>query len=175
MTTRLKVRYYGDPVLRRMAQPVRSVGPVERLFIKELISAMYAYDGTGLAAIQVGLEEQIFVADFGEGPFAVINPMILEASSHETFMEEGCLSFPEIRFKVKRPESIRVRYVTESNMTVERELSGLPAKIFQHETDHLNAKMIIDHASPEEREKFKPQLTRLETLAQKKKQDLRRA
>jgi peptide deformylase len=155
--------------LRKPARPVISVGPAEKLLIKEMIKAMYDFDGSGLAANQVGIEEKIFVADAGEGPFAVINPEIIKSSSKQTVLEEGCLSFPGIHIKVKRPESVRVRYKTEHNETVEVDVSGLAAKIFQHETDHLNGRMIIDYASKAEKDLFKVQLAKLEEGAALKK------
>jgi len=167
MPTALKLRYFGDPVLRKPAKPLRGVGPVERLIVKEMIRAMYDFDGLGLAATQVGMDEQIFVADDGDGPFAVINPEILWASPRKTPLEEGCLSFPGIRISVHRPERVRVRYWDETGRTVERELSGTLAKVFQHETDHLFGRMIIDHATPEEKEKYKVQLAKLEALSKR--------
>ena len=166
MATKLKLRLYGDPVLRKVARPVKNVGPAERLLLKEMIRAMYEFDGAGLAANQVGIEEQIFVADAGDGdgPFAIINPEILRKSSKETFLEEGCLSFPKIRINVQRPETVRVRYLNEFGHPIEKDLSGLLAKIFQHESDHLFGRMIIDHATPAELEKYKTQLAELEAL-----------
>ena len=169
MTTRLRLRTYGDPCLRKPTRPVVTVGPAEKLLIKELVPAMYAFDGTGLAANQVGIDARIFVADVGEGPFAVIDPEILKASAHQTVMEEGCLSFPGIHIKVKRPESIRVRYLNERNERVEADLSGIPSKVFQHEIDHLNGLAIIDHASQAEKAKFKDQLAALEAAYRKNK------
>jgi peptide deformylase len=152
-------------VLRKKARAVKSVGPAERLIIREMIRAMYDFDGSGLAAPQVGIDEQIFVADAGEGPYAVINPEIISASGRETVLEEGCLSLPGIRISMKRPETLQVRYMDESGRTVERELSGLMAKIYQHEGDHLFGRMIIDYATPAEREKFKIPLAKLEALS----------
>jgi peptide deformylase len=165
MPTALKLRYYGDPCLRKPAARVKSVGAAERLLIKELIRAMYDFEGSGLAATQVGIGEQIVVADAGEGPFAIINPEIIKASSKETTMEEGCLSLPHVRINVKRPAAIRVRYFDENGHKVEKDLEALAARIFQHETDHLFGRMIIDHASKAEREKFKVQLAKLEALS----------
>lgn len=165
MPTALKLRYYGDPVLRKSASPVEVVGPSERFFIQEMIRAMYEFEGAGLAAPQVGVERQIFVADAGEGPFAVINPEIVEASSEQTVMEEGCLSLPGVRVNIKRPSSIRVRYLDSNGRRLERVLSGLLARIFQHESDHLYARMLIDYATDAERAKFQPQLARLEALS----------
>ncbi len=169
MTTKLRLRIYGDPCLRKPTRPVLTVGPAERLLVKEMIPAMYAFDGTGLAANQVGIDARIFVADIGEGPFAVINPEILQASEKQTVLEEGCLSFPGIHIKVKRPEAIRVKYLSEHNETIEAELTGIPAKVFQHEIDHLNGRAIIDHASRAEKIKFKDTLAALEASHQKRK------
>jgi peptide deformylase len=165
MPTALKLRYYGDPVLRKPAHPVKSVGPAERLIIKEMIRAMYDFSGSGLAAPQVGIDEQIFVADAGDGPFAIINPEVIKILGKETFYEEGCLSLPGIRINVKRPETILVRYTDETGKVFERELTGLMSKIFQHEGDHLFGRLIIDYATPAELEKFNVQLAKLEALS----------
>lgn len=165
MATALKLRFYGDPCLRKTAAKVVSVGPAERILIKELIRAMYEFEGAGLAAPQVGISEQIFVADAGEGPFAVINPEFIKVSVDETRMEEGCLSLPGIRINVSRPAVVHIRYLDENGRKVERELTGLMAKIFQHESDHLFGSMMIDHASDVEREKFQEKLVRLEALS----------
>jgi len=124
-----------------------------------MIPAMYAFDGTGLAANQVGIEEKIFVADIGEGPFAVINPEIIRVSEKKTVLEEGCLSLPGIHVKVKRPADIRVRYLSERNELIEAELTGIPAKVFQHEIDHLNGCLIIDHASKAAMDSFAEKLS----------------
>ncbi|MBF0121889.1 MAG: peptide deformylase [Candidatus Omnitrophica bacterium] len=167
MPTKLKLRLYGDPVLRKVAKTVKSVGLAERLLMKELIAAMYDFDGAGLAATQVGIEEQIFVGDSGEGPFVVINPQILRYSFKRTILEEGCLSFPEIRIRIERAETISVRFQNEFGQVIEREYSGLPAKVFQHEVDHLNGRLIIDYATKTDLEKYKGQLAKLEVLSLK--------
>jgi peptide deformylase len=143
------------------------VGPAERMIIHEMCQAMYEFEGSGLAAPQVGIDQQIFVADVGEGPFAVINPEFLKKSSQETVLDEGCLSLPKIRINVSRPEVVRVRYLDETGRPVERELSSLMAKVFQHESDHLQGCMIIDYASREEKAKYKEQLAELESLYKK--------
>ncbi|MBF0569960.1 MAG: peptide deformylase [Candidatus Omnitrophica bacterium] len=167
MPTKLKLRYYGDPVLRKVARPVKEVGAAERFLIKEMIRAMYEFDGSGLAAVQIGIEEQIFVADIGEGPFAVVNPEILKKSVTESVVEEGCLSLPGIRVNVRRPEAIVVRYRNEFGQLIEREFSALFARVFQHETDHLLGRMLIDYASKAEKEKYQDQLAALEALSRK--------
>jgi peptide deformylase len=167
MTTKLRLRTFGDPCLRKPTRPVLALGPAERMLIREMIPAMYAFDGTGLAANQVGIDARIFVADIGEGPFAVINPEIIQVSEKQTVLNEGCLSFPGIHIKVKRPEAISVRYFSERNEMIEADLTGVPAKVFQHEIDHLNGRAIIDHASRVEKIKFKGTLAALEAAYKK--------
>jgi len=157
----LRLRFYGDPCLRTKSITVEEVGPGERMLIEAMIEAMHKYEGVGLAAPQVGINQQIFVADIGEGPIAVINPEIVEKEGSEV-MEEGCLSIPGVLVKVKRPERIIVRYKNEESQTVERELSELMARVFQHETDHLHAKLIVDYANLAEKAKIKKQLKELE-------------
>jgi peptide deformylase len=162
-TIGLRIRIYGDPCLRKRSKAVKEVGPSERFLINAMIDTMHAHKGIGLAAPQVGINEQIFVVDTGDGPFAVINPHIIKKTGSDV-MEEGCLSIPEVLVKVKRAESIVVEYLDENNRKVEFKCSGLLAKVIQHETDHLNGKLIIDYASPEEKEKFKKIVHQLEKL-----------
>ena len=146
ITTKLKIRIYGDPILRQKAAPLRQVGPPERMLIASMLESMYEHKGIGLAAPQVGVSEQIFVADTGEGPIVVVNPQILSRRGSE-IKEEGCLSIPGVVLKLKRPQKIRVKYLNQDNEIVEREFSGLTARVIQHETDHLKGKLIVDYAS----------------------------
>jgi peptide deformylase len=97
-----------------------------------------------LAAPQVGISEQIFVVDTGKDSFAVINPKILNATGSEA-MEEGCLSIPDVHVVIKRATTIDVEFIDENNQKVRAKLSGLAAKVFQHEYDHLQGKLIIDY------------------------------
>lgn len=157
----LRIRTYGDPCLRRKSKVVKEVGPSERFLINAMIETMRAHKGIGLAAPQVGLNEQIFVADIGDGPFVIINPRITKKSGSDV-MEEGCLSIPDVLVKVKRAEAIVVSYVDENNRPVERKCDGLLAKVIQHETDHLNGKLIIDYATLAQKLKFKKQLQELQ-------------
>jgi peptide deformylase len=140
----LKVRQLGDPVLRQKAKPVKEVGPVERMLISAMFETMEANKGIGLAAPQVGISEQIFVVDTGKDSFAVINPKILNATGSEA-MEEGCLSIPDVHVVIKRATTIDVEFIDENNQKVRAKLSGLAAKVFQHEYDHLQGKLIIDY------------------------------
>ena len=118
-------------------------------------------DGVGLAAPQVGVNKRIFVADMGEGPIIFVNPKIIK-KSNPTFLEEGCLSVPGIVVNVRGPENITVEYIDHVNNRVRREYSGLMAKIFQHENDHLDGKLIIDYAEDKEKEEIEQKLKTLE-------------
>lgn len=116
-----------------------------------MIETMYHYDGVGLAAPQVGISQRFFVMDVGNGPVAVINPEILEASPETEIAEEGCLSFPEIFVEIERSKRVKVRYQNVRGEFVEEELEGYPARVFQHEFDHLNGVLIIDRIKPAKR------------------------
>jgi len=151
--TSLKIRLYGDPCLKKKSNPVKEVGPGERLLIESLLATMYAYKGIGLAAPQVGINQRIFVADTGEGPMAIINPKVLNKKGSQT-MEEGCLSIPGVSVNVKRPKVIVVKFTDENNQQVTKEFSELMARVFLHESDHLDGKLILDYAKAKERKKL---------------------
>ena len=157
ITTKLKIRIYGDPILRQKAHLVKEVGPAERMLIASMIDAMHEHKGIGLAAPQVGVSEQIFVADIGKGPLVVVNPQILQRSGSH-IKEEGCLSIPGVVLKVKRPQKIRVKYLNENNKILEKEYSDLLARVILHETDHLKGKLIIDYASLIQQRRLKKKL-----------------
>ena len=157
ITTKLKIRIYGDPILRRKALPVKAVGPAERMLIAAMMETMYAHKGIGLAAPQVGISEQIFVADIGEGPLVLVNPQILQRSG-SALKEEGCLSIPGVMVNIKRPQKIRVRYLNEDNTMMEQEYSDLLARVILHETDHLKGKLMIDYASLLQQRRLKKKL-----------------
>ena len=154
---KLKIRVIGDPCLRRKSEPLKEVGPSERMLIEAMLDAMYESKGVGLAAPQVGINQQIFVADAGDGPIVVINPKILKKKGSDT-LEEGCLSIPGVTVKVKRAETIVVQFIDAHGRPVEKELSDLWARVFQHENDHLHGKLIIDYANLSEKIKIKKQL-----------------
>lgn len=151
---KLKIRVYGDPCLRKKSKPVKEVGSGERMLIAAMMETMHEHKGVGLAAPQVGINEQIFVVDVGEGPFAVINPKITRKSVGSERLEEGCLSIPKVLVSVKRAKSIWVEYTNEYNQTVQKQLTDLPARVFQHESDHLSGKLILDYAGVQEKIKL---------------------
>ncbi|MDP2653031.1 MAG: peptide deformylase [Candidatus Omnitrophota bacterium] len=153
----LKIRIYGDPCLREKCRPVDEVGPSERLLIRSMLATMYEHKGIGLAAPQIGINQQILVADAGDGPVAVINPRIVKKSG-SSVLEEGCLSIPGVVVNVRRPVKIVLQYVDENNRTVEREFNEMLARVLQHETDHLHGKLIIDYAGLKDKLKIRRQL-----------------
>lgn len=163
MLPKMTIRIYGDPCLRKKSAEVKSIGPGERLFIKALMAAMYENKGVGLAAPQVGINQQIFVADTGDGmgPQAFINPKLVKKSTITQKMEEGCLSIPGVNISVKRPAKILVKYTDEDGQLIEREMDGLLARVFQHESDHLHGKLIIDYASLTQKAKIRKHLNEL--------------
>lgn len=164
MIPKLTIRYYGDPVLRKKAAPVSYVGSGERILIKALLAAMYENKGVGLAAPQVGISQQIFVADDGDGPIAIINPKIVKKVGTIVKMEEGCLSIPGIQVKVRRPSEIWVQYTDHNNEKVERHLTELLARVFQHENDHLQGKLITDYATLSQKTLFRKKLSNIKKL-----------
>ena len=143
--------------MRRRSYPVKSVGPQERELIRSMIEAMHRNKGVGLAAPQVGINQQILIADIGQGPLAIINPEILRKDGSET-LEEGCLSLPGISVNVKRSQRILLRYFNENNEVLEREYSDLLARVILHEIDHLKGKLIVDYLSLSQRLKMRAKL-----------------
>jgi len=165
-TYELKLKFYGDPCLRKKSASVQSIGTGERMLIQAMISTMHKHKGIGLAAPQVGINEQIFVVDIGQGPFVVINPRITKRKGGEV-LEEGCLSLPGILVKIKRSKTISVQYMDENNQVIEKEFTDLLARVFQHETDHLNGRLIIDYAGWRAKSKLRHQLQKIEEDSKK--------
>ena len=161
---------YGAPVLRRKAEPVNIEDPDLPGLIADLWDTMQGADGVGLAAPQIGVSKQVFVVDArplqkpDETPFqgVFINPEILWRSEEEFEYEEGCLSIPGIREKVTRPAVVRLRYWDETGQFHEAEFSGIVGRIIQHEYDHLNGKLFIDHLSPLRRQLLGSKLRKIQ-------------
>lgn len=144
----MKIIYYGDPVLREVSKEVTEITDETRKILDEMLETMREESGVGLAANQVGLTQRFFVCEAEGKVKKIINPEIVEAGEEEVEMEEGCLSIPGIYKRVKRPEKIKVKYLNEKGETVEEELDGFWARVFQHELDHLDGVLFIDKLSP---------------------------
>ncbi len=129
--------------------------------LQAMLVAMRESKGVGLAAPQVGINQQIFVADIGDGPMAFINPKIIKKSGGDV-IEEGCLSIPGVTVMVRRPERIVVRYIDENNQPHEKIYEEMMARVIQHEMDHLDGKLIVDYAGLKEKIKLRAPLKELE-------------
>lgn len=139
-------------VLRQKARAVRPEDMTElKAALPGMFSAMYAAPGIGLAAPQVGLSQRFVIVDLGEAeerePIVLINPEIVSESDVLTPREEGCLSLPNQYAEVIRPEAVRVRWTSVEGATCEREVDGLLATCIQHEIDHLDGVLFVDHLS----------------------------
>ena len=142
----LDIRVLGDPVLRKVTTPVDEITDEIRALINDMFDTMYAAEGIGLAAPQVGRTERIAVMDVEGQKFALINPEIIE-SEGSARAEEGCLSIPDIFGEVTRASRVVVRALDENGHQFEAEGTELLARCMQHEIDHLDGKLFIDYLS----------------------------
>jgi len=174
---------YGNPVLREKSRPITEFGPEIETLVADMFETMYAEQGIGLAAQQIGRTENLCVIDIppdgdvGEGglpmnpevqmPLVLINAEIVDASDESSPFEEGCLSFPAMLGAVVRPETVRVRYQDVKGEPHEWVAKGLLSRAVQHELDHLDGVLFIDRMSQVRRLALAGRLKRLkkETLA----------
>jgi peptide deformylase len=153
MTIRRILTVDGDiAVLKQVSAPVERVDDDLRALMDDMLETMYAAPGIGLAAIQVGVPKRVIVMDIAKGeepkaPRYFVNPQILWASEETFEYEEGCLSIPEIYDAVERPARVGLRYLDYDGNLVEEEAEGLFAVCIQHEMDHLEGVLFIDHLS----------------------------
>lgn len=165
-----------DSRLRLVSEPIVRVSPKTRELVESMFETMYDAPGIGLAAIQIGVPERVITVDVGkrrakeesdgeeEGekdPIALINPEIIAASEELSVYQEGCLSIPEYYEDVERPASVRVRYMDLDGETQELDADGLLATCLQHEIDHLNGVLFIDHISKLKRDRVMKKFTKL--------------
>ena len=172
-----EVRVYGDPALRRKAEPVEAVDEGTRALARDMLSTMYAGNGVGLAAAQIGRREALCVIDVTarseagqqaspapapdvDMPLVMVNPRIIESIGGERCLE-GCLSFPEIFVEVTRAAKITVAFVDLEGRTDTLQAEGLLARAIQHELDHLEGVLLVDRMSPVQRVAHAGRLKRL--------------
>jgi peptide deformylase len=161
----LPIRSYGDPVLKKMAQDIEPGHAGLKELVADMFETMYAANGVGLAAPQIGQSIRLFIVD--ASPFAededgkpteeahlkdfkkvFINPYIVEEDGEEWGFEEGCLSIPNIREEVFREERIVLQYLDENFKEHEEVFTGFAARVIQHEHDHLDGILFVDHLAP---------------------------
>lgn len=152
----LKVRRYGDPALRRRAEPVGEVTDEIRGIIRDMVDTMYDEVGLGLAAPQIGIPLRLIVVgdEDGRSPRALLDPTITAEGGRAT-AEEGCLSIPGIWASVTRSAWVQVEATDEDGTPVSLRAEGLMARVLQHELDHLDGILFIDRLDPMTRDRIK--------------------
>jgi peptide deformylase len=146
-----------DPILRQASKPIETVNGEVKKLAADMLETMYDAPGIGLAAIQIGVPRRMLVLDVSkEGddktPLVFINPEIVSSSDERSVYEEGCLSIPDYYAEVERPAKIKVRHLDAEGREQMTEADGLLATCLQHEIDHLNGILFIDHISKLKRE-----------------------
>ena len=148
----LKIIIAPDPRLLEVSKHVTLINNEVKDLLKDMLEIMYKSNGVGLAAPQVGVLKRLVVMDCAEKgtkkkPLKFINPEILNLSSEKSEFEEGCLSLPTQYAKVERPSIIEVKYEDENGKKIKKKFSGIEATCLQHEIDHLDGKLFVDHIS----------------------------
>ncbi|OEF98533.1 peptide deformylase [Desulfuribacillus alkaliarsenatis] len=138
------IRKNEDPVLREAAKPVKKINENVQKLIDDMLETMYDAEGVGLAAPQVGILKRVIVIDVGDGPIVLINPEIVESAGNKKG-SEGCLSFPGLVGDVCRSEYVKVKAQNREGEEFCIEGKGLMARALQHEVDHLNGVVFLDH------------------------------
>jgi len=154
-----------DKRLRLVSEAVAKIDGEVKKLVADMFETMYAAPGVGLAAIQVGVPKRVVTIDATRGeeekqPFAMINPEILWFSEEKAVLEEGCLSIPDYTDEVERPAKIKARFLDLEGRTIEAEAEGLFARVLQHEIDHINGVLFIDHLSKLKRSRVEKKLTK---------------
>ena len=144
-----QIRQEGDEILKKKSRLVENIDEKIQILIDDMLETMYKYNGVGLAAVQVGILKQVLVIDIedGNGPLAMINPVILKTKGEEE-MEEGCLSFPNKFAKVVRPKELTAEYTNRDGERVRIKAKDLLAQAIAHEVDHLNGEVFVDKMVP---------------------------
>lgn len=162
------VKIFPDPVLRQPTSEVKEVDDRIRGVVADMVETMYSKNGAGLAAIQIGVTEKIFIVeasiaggDENDHPIVFINPKVEWLSDEKETSDEGCLSFPGIYVPIKRSLRCRVRATGLDGQEFVAEGEGLYARAMQHENDHLENKLLIDHVGPVKRQMIKRKLERM--------------
>lgn len=163
-----------DPRLKQKSKPVEGIDDNVRKLLDDMLDTMYAMRGVGLAAVQVGVHQRVLVADVdwrddddGEtrNPVKMINPEIIWDSEEPNVYLEGCLSFPDQYADVERPKEVKVRYTDEHGHVKEIHATGLLATCVQHEIDHLNGIVFVDHISTVKKDIILRKLKKAKKLA----------
>ncbi len=141
-----------DETLKKISNPLEDIGINEKKLVKDLFDTMYNFNGIGLAAVQVGILKRILVIDVSgkdekKQPLAFINPVIKKISNETSVYEEGCLSIPDTFIEIERPKICEVEFIDIEGKVKNLKCDGLLSTCLQHEINHLDGKLIIDHLS----------------------------
>ena len=141
-----------NEVLKKISDPIENVGDSEKKLVNDLFETMYNSNGIGLAAVQVGILKRILVIDVStkeeeKNPLCFINPVIKKVSDEKSLYEEGCLSIPDTFIEIERPKICEVEYINLDGKIKNIKCDGLLSTCLQHEINHLDGKLIIDHLS----------------------------
>ncbi|WP_126993163.1 peptide deformylase [Thermosipho globiformans] len=164
----MKIRLYGDPILRKKAKIVEDFEYIQQIK-EDLLKTMYLEDGVGLAAPQVGISLRFFAMDDGSGPLIIVNPEIIEHSQEKEIGEEGCLSLPGIFEDVERYKWVKLRYQDEYGKVQEKLFEGYSARIVQHERDHLDGILFIDHLPTSVKRRLSTELSKIMRMRMEEK------
>ena len=140
----MKIKKFPDRILKQRCVSVCEVTHEDVSVLNNMVLTMHHFKGIGLAAPQVGILKRFIVADIGEGVIKMVNPELIKKKGADK-MEEGCLSIPDVQVEINRYYEIIVNGVSERNQKIEIKANGLLARVIQHEIDHLNGRLIIDH------------------------------
>ncbi|MDR2701924.1 MAG: peptide deformylase [Spirochaetaceae bacterium] len=170
LTLENKLDSEKDRLLRQKAVPVKNIDNEIRKIAENMLKIMHEGKGVGLAGPQVGLLKRIFVTHAeGDGPRVFINPSIIWTSQEQVNYEEGCLSLPGVYAEVKRPGKIKIQAWNEKGRAFTLDLTGLLARVVQHEYDHLEGVLFIDRINEAKREKLLTKLNKHTKLVKRKK------
>ncbi len=159
-----------DPLLRKVSEPIKTVDASTRKLLDDMLETMYDAPGIGLAAIQIGLPRRAIVIDISkEGeekqPLFLVNPEVTWSSDEQSDYEERCLSIPEFYDMVTRPKDVQVRYLDRKGEPRELAATGVLATCIQHEIDHLNGVLFIDHLTKLKRDRVVKKFAKAQKLA----------
>ena len=144
------IRVHGDPVLREATAPVNDIDATLARLVEDMIETMYAAPGVGLAANQVGVQKRLFVWDIGDGPHVAINPVVTGHTGEWTY-DEGCLSVPGLFWPIERPKQVHLAAVDLDGNDVSIDADEMLARVFLHETDHLDGILLLERLDPQQR------------------------
>jgi len=168
------IRVFGDPVLKQRATEIDNIDGALARLAEDMLTTMYDAPGLGLAAPQVGVQKRLFVYDIDDEPSVLVNPVITESRGEWTYLE-GCLSVPDLHWEIVRPKEILISGYDLDGNEVEIEADELLARLFQHELDHLDGILLLEHLDDDQRKEAKKALRQLVTVPHDEAQPAGRA